>query len=88
MQQIALLACIHGESLRHISSQLLPSRTTIRRWFAVLKERHQEFSDALKSIRSEFGYHEGVTSFWKKCLAQMSLSKAMFLLNQLNVVIP
>ena len=88
IQQIALLACMTGASLRQVSHPLGMSRSTIRRWLASLKSRHQEFSDALKSIRSSLGYGVDLPSFWEKCFEQMPLSKAMYLLNELKVMIP
>ena len=87
-QQAVLLLHLAGSSQRAISLEQGPSRSTIGRWARSLQERHAEFSSALKARFSELGYTASFIDFWKRCLKQMALSRAMYYLNDAQLAIP
>jgi len=88
-QHTCLLLLLTGSSFRKVSKSQTPSRHTIKRWQYELIERSEEFSVQLKSKFSWLGYHaNNYLNFWKACLDKMSLSTAMYTLNQMGVNVP
>lgn len=89
VQQMALLLIILEHSYRYIAHKVPPARTTIRRWYNRFKERFPVHSLHLCSRFPELG--ASLTSFslfWKTCLEQMSLDRAMVWLHLAGETIP
>lgn len=89
VQQLVLSLDILEHSLRYIASKTPPVRSTIARWELRLRTMFPIHSLHLKSRAPDLGRSaESFCIFWKACLAQMSLSDAMFWIYCAGEVIP
>lgn len=88
MQQAAWLMVLSGHSIRSISTLLKPSRRTIARWRDWFIDKLTVHRDTLCNLFSELGRAVGLEGFWKTCLEQIPLSKAMRLCHESGVIIP
>jgi transposase-like protein len=88
IQQMALSLLLAGESFRTIAKKILPSRSTISRWFSRFKERFRLHQDTLCNHCGDLGLTKTVEQFWPVCFAKISLAKAMYLCNIAGVNIP
>lgn len=88
VQQTVLLLLLAGHSLRSVSRQMSMDRHTPRRWRQWLAMRGEDFGFHLRSRFAELGRAPDPTTFWRTCLARMSLSEAMAWLDQNGVSVP
>lgn len=88
IQQSVLLKIISGESMRAVSRSEQPSLSTCKRWMERFKNQFLKQRDALSARVNELARLVDFESFWKNCLNQMSLGRAMLLCNQAGVSIP
>ncbi len=88
LQQLVLSLMLFGLSLRCAAAVTGLSRHTVRRWWAWLRERTQDFAFHLRSRFPELGRTEGVATFWRACLSLMPLDKAMAWLDRDGLIVP
>lgn len=88
IQQIALVLLLAGKSLRAAAQEITPSRRTISRWFNRFKEQYRLHKDVLCNIIADLGRAAGFEDFWKGCLKEMLLAKAMRLCHVAGVPVP
>jgi Domain of unknown function (DUF6431) len=88
VQQAALVLMLSASSLLAASTQLVPSRKTLRRWRLQLKARFEEHAFCLRGRSPELGRATGFASFWQACLERIPLSRAMIWVQQHGVVMP
>lgn len=88
IQQAALTLLLAGKSIRAIAKEILPSRQAISRWVARFKEQLAIHRDALCSHWVDLGRASDFIGFWKACLDDCSLAKAMRLCHVAGVCVP
>lgn len=88
VQQLVLSAILVGRSIRSVSRQVGPVRSTVRRWRHWLEDRFIECASALRSVFAEFGRDQTVESFWPSVWRVMSLAKAMGYCHQYGLTVP
>lgn len=88
LQQLVLSLMLFGLSLRCAAAVTGLSRHTVRRWWAWLRERTEDFAFHLRSRFPELGRTEGVATFWRACLSLMPLDKAMAWLDRDGLIVP
>lgn len=88
IQQIVILACLAGKSLRAMARENMPSRHTIKRWWSRLQDQFTKHSDLLKTYLSELGRTSDIKEFWRRCLDKIKLSTAMRILHDDGIPIP
>jgi transposase-like protein len=88
MQQMALSLLLAGASLRAVEKEILPSRSTIRRWLNRFKEQFCFHKDVLCNHIADLGRTIDFFDFWKACLDHFSLAQAMRLCHVAGVPIP
>jgi transposase-like protein len=89
IQQVALLLAINGYSRRFISTKLLPSRSTLRRWHNRFELMFKMHALHLCSRSPELGRRvASIPIFWTACLKKMSLARAMYWINHAGGIIP
>lgn len=88
LQQVVLLMLLSGCSLHGCSAQSGLDRHTLRRWWAWLGERSDEFGLFLRARFPELGRAVDVGGFWQRCWQAMPLSGAMAWLDGVGVVVP
>jgi hypothetical protein len=77
------------QSYRSIATQMVPGRSTIKRWRLRFEEMFLVHALHLRSRFPELGRNNDCPfSFWKICLEQMSLSKAMYWVHHAGGKIP
>jgi hypothetical protein len=62
-------------------------RRTVRRWRAWLLERGEQFAFFLRSRLAELGRFADFGAFWRNVIEELSLQRAMVLLD-LDLVVP
>jgi hypothetical protein len=77
-----------GRSVRGCVRRLGCARSTARRWWRGLQQRHEEFAFHLRSQFSELGRAASWQQFWSRCLTQRPLSEAMAWLDRQGVLVP
>jgi hypothetical protein len=90
-QQEQLLPLIQRAALNKIDideEYPKPSRRTVWRWWGWCRDRFEIFSFHLRSARPELGRQGDCRAFWRSCLAQWGLSKAMAYLSRQGVLVP
>ncbi len=88
IQQSVLLSVLSGESYQKTSKDNKPSRWTISRWQKRLKTRFLIHTSHLRSWLPKLGRMTEFNEFWQSVLKECSLSNAMLILNNAEVVIP
>jgi hypothetical protein len=88
VQEKVLSKLLKRQSVRSVSIQEGPTRSTCRRWFAWLQEKMALYRAALCSFLSELGRTVSLEDFWETCLGLMPFSKAMRLCHFAGVMIP
>jgi hypothetical protein len=88
LQQMVLLMLLSGGSLRRCSAQSGLDRQTVRRWWAWLRERSDEFGLFLRARFPGLGRAVDFCGFWRGCVDAMPLSGAMAWLDREGVVVP
>lgn len=87
IQQLVLFKMISGESIRAVDRSEQPSLSTCKRWLKRFKKYFLEQRDALCARIGSLARFVDFESFWKNCLSQMSLDRAMLFCNQAGVFI-
>lgn len=87
-QQAALLLLLAGKSVYAAAKEVAPSRHTIARWLARLREQFLLHKDTLCNHIAALGRTVDFTGFWDSCLKEMPLSKAMRLCHVAGVPVP
>lgn len=82
MQQAVLMLLLCGVSINECTRQTGRSRSTVRRWWRWLQDRHLLFCSVLRSREPELGRHDGVTAFWRQVIDKASLMGAMVCLDR------
>ena len=77
-----------GYSINQVDDLFPMARSTIVRWKKWLVERFNLFHRTLKNNHPEFGYVEHNVTFWTAWLDKYSLSHAMVILNNQQVIVP
>jgi transposase-like protein len=88
IQQSVLILWLAGTSIHAIAKSILPSRQTISRWMARLKNQLHFHRDALCTRFTELGRTNNPVDFWRACLDKISLGQAMYLCHVSGVNIP
>ena len=88
VQAVALLSLLSGASLRECAAVSGRARSTVRRWWRWLKERHDLFAFHLRSHRPEWRRVSQWQEFWLRCLREQSLRESMASLDRRGVVVP
>jgi len=88
IQQMVYLDLLAGFSIRCCSRVHRLSRTTVRRWWRALKQRHDEFAFFLKARFPEWGRTACCTEFWRMAMDDQPLSRMMFWLDHEGVIVP
>ena len=87
--QLAVLWCLlSGASLRHCTEECGRSRSTVRRWWRWLEERHEIFSFKLLTREPEWGRAADWSQFWRRALAEQPLAELMAYLDGQGVIVP
>ena len=79
IQQAVLMLAFAGHSINAIAKNILPSRRTISRWMAHLKNQFHFYRDVLCAHFPELGLVSNFVDFWKACLDKISFGRAMYL---------
>lgn len=87
-QQEVIALVLSGLSIRSIAKQVVPARSTISRWISWAQNRYREHKDAICNYFPDFGIANNYGDFWKACLKEMLLSKAMYLCFTSGVNVP
>lgn len=87
IQQSVLFKIISGESMHAVSRSEQPSLSTCKRWMERFKNHFLKQRDALSARVNELARLVDFEGFWKNCLNQMSLGRAMLLCNQAGACI-
>jgi transposase-like protein len=88
VQQAVLLCLLSGASLRKCANTLGPARSTMRRWWQWLQQRHEPLAFHLRSRWPEWGRAGSWQEFWQLALVQEPLREVMAWLDQQGVVVP
>jgi transposase-like protein len=88
LQQLVLSLMLFGLSLRCTAAVTGLSRHTVRRWWAWLRERTEDFAFHLRSRFAELGRTADTTAFWRACFASMPLCMAMAWLDRDGLTVP
>lgn len=88
IQQIAMMLTLNGTSFNTTAKQIAPSRHTISRWMARLREKFCFHKDVLCGHFINLGRNCGIDDFWKACLNKISLAQAMRLCHVAGVPVP
>jgi transposase-like protein len=82
IQQAVLVLLLSGASMHECVRETGRPRSTVRRWWRWLQDRHLVFSSVLRGRESELGRHDGLTAFWRQVIDRASLMSAMTCLDQ------
>jgi hypothetical protein len=87
-QAAVLLGLLSGDSLRESAATSGRARSTVRRWWQWLQQRHDLFAFHLRSHWPEWGRAQSWQAFWQLALAQEPLCEVMAWLDRQGVVVP
>lgn len=87
VQQAVLVLLLGGSSLRHCANCTGRARRTVRRWWAWLHERSDQFTFWLRSRLPELGRRADFESFWRNVIDGVSLQQGMVLLDR-DLIVP
>ncbi len=87
-QATVLLSLLSGTSLRVCADTSGCARSTVRRWWQWLQQRHEQLAFHLRSHWPEWGRAGSWQEFWQRCLAQEPLREVMAWLDWQGVVVP
>jgi hypothetical protein len=87
-QAVVLLGLFSGVSLRKCAKTSGPARSTVRRWWQWLQQRHEQLAFHLRSQWPEWGRAESWQEFWQFALTQEPLREVMAWLDRQGVVVP
>jgi transposase-like protein len=88
VQQAVLLCLLSGASLRKCANAPGPARSTMRRWWQWLQQRHEQLAFHLRSHWPEWGRAGSWQGFWQLALAQEPLREVMAWLDRQGVTVP
>jgi Domain of unknown function (DUF6431) len=88
VQQAVLVSLLAGVSLRECAHTTGRARSTVRRWWHWLQERHELFAFHLRSHWPEWGRAGDWREFWQRCLAQQPLREVMAWLDRQGLRVP
>jgi len=88
VQAVALLSLLSGASIRGCAVLCGRARSTVRRWWYWLKERHDLFAFHLRSHWPEWGRASPWQQFWQRCLREQPLRESMAWLDRQGVAVP
>ena len=88
MQAAVLLSLLCGASLRECAAVCGRARSTVRRWWRWLKERHERFAFHLRCQWPEWGRASQWQEFWQRCLREQPLRESMAWLDRQGLVVP
>jgi transposase-like protein len=88
VQQAVLLGLLSGASLRECAKTSGPARSTARRWWQWLQQRHEPLAFHLRSHWPEWGRAQSWQEFWQLALAHEPLREVMAWLDRQGVVVP
>lgn len=88
VQQAALELLLTAVSLLAASTQLAPSRKTLRRWWQRLKTDFAQHALSLRARLPALGRVAEFGPFWQACLARLPLSRAMAWARQGGATVP
>jgi transposase-like protein len=87
-QAAVLLGLLSGASLRECADISGRARSTVRRWWQWLQQRHETLAFHLRSHWPEWGRAGSWQGFWQLALAQEPLREVMAWLDRQGVVVP
>jgi len=87
-QAAVLTVLLNGASIRACAQRLRRARSTVRRWWRRLQERHESFAFHLRSHWTELGRASSWCELWKHCLVQRPLREVMAWLDRQGVLVP
>lgn len=88
VQAVALLSLLSGASVRECAAVCGRARSTVRRWWSWIKERHELFAFHLRSHWPEWGRASQWQEFWQRCLREQPLRESMAWLDRQGVLVP
>jgi len=92
IQQAVLALQLGGTSLRkcaHIAGTIWgPARSTMRRWFSWLRDRHDQFAFHLLTDHPDWGRIETWQAFWPQAFSCERLSELMAALDRRGLTVP
>jgi len=88
VQQAALLHLLSGASLRKNAQTSGRARSTVRRWWQWLQQRHEQLAFHLRSHWPGWGRAGSWQGFWQLALAQEPLREVMGWLDRQGIVVP
>ena len=88
VQAAVLLGLLSGASLRECAATSGRARSTVRRWWQWLQQRHEQLAFHLRSHWPEWGRVPSWQGFWQLALAQEPLREVMAWLDRQGVVVP
>jgi transposase-like protein len=88
VQAAVLLSLLSGTSLRECADTSGCARSTVRRWWQWLQQRHEQLAFHLRSHWPEWGRAGSWQEFWQAALAQEPLREVMAWLDRQGVVVP
>jgi hypothetical protein len=88
VQAAVLLNLLSGASLRECAATSGRARSTVRRWWQWLQQRHEQLAFHLRSHWPEWGRAGSWREFWQLALAQEPLREVMAWLDRQGVVVP
>jgi hypothetical protein len=88
VQAAVLLSLLSEASLRESAATSGRARSTVRRWWQWLQERHELFAFHLRSHWPEWGRAARWQEFWQRCLQEQPLRETMAWLDRQGVVVP
>ena len=87
-QEAVLALLLAGTSVRACAQRLGRARSTVRRWWRGLQERHEGFAFHLRSHWSDLGRASSWRELWQGCLAQRPLREVMAWLDRQGIPVP
>lgn len=88
LQAAVLLGLLSGASLRECADTSGRARSTVRRWWQWLQQRHEPLAFRLRSHWPEWGRAGSWQGFWQLALAQEPLREVMAWLDRQGVAVP
>jgi hypothetical protein len=88
VQSVALLKRLSGTSLRACARVCGCARSTVRRWWRWLHERHELYGFHLRSQWPEWGRAAPWRAFWQRALCEQPLRELMAGLDRQGILVP